>query len=82
MDLSFYIHYNGIIPEEDTTLFDIFIPYFSGALSFNTQDTDSNVFEQTMRYLKLDNRKNIIIPKNPSKYVIIRHINKLRTRNK
>ena len=58
MDLSFYIHYNGIISEENPTLFDVFIPYFSGALSFNTQDTDSNVFDQTMRYLKLDNRKN------------------------
>ena len=58
MDLSFYIHYNGIISEQNPTLFDVFIPYFSGALSFNTQDTDSNVFDQTMRYLKLDNRKN------------------------
>ena len=58
--LSFYIHYNGIIPEENPTLFEMFIPYFSGALSFNTQDTDtdSNVFNQTIRYLKLDNRKN------------------------
>jgi hypothetical protein len=57
-ELSFYIHYNGIISEENPTLFDVFIPYFSGALSFNTQDTDSNVFDQTIRYLKLDNRKN------------------------
>ena len=58
MDLSFYIHYNGIIPEENHTLFELLIPYFSAALSFNTQDTDSEVFDQTIRYLKLDNRKN------------------------
>ena len=58
MDLSFYIHYNGIIHEENPTLFELFIPYFSGALSFNTQDTDNEVFDQTIRYLKLDNRKN------------------------
>lgn len=56
--LSFYIHYNGIIPEENPTLFEMLIPYFVGALSFNTQDTDSEVFNQTLRYLKLDNRKN------------------------
>lgn len=58
MDLSFYIHYNGIISEENPTLFELFISYFSGALSFNTQDTDNDVFDQTIRYLKLDNRKN------------------------
>lgn len=57
-DVSFYIHYNGIIPEENPTLFELFITYFSGALLFNTQDTDSFVFDQTLRYLKLDNRKN------------------------
>jgi hypothetical protein len=56
--LSFYIHYNRIIPEENTTLLDLFVIYFSGALSFKTQDTDSEVFNQTLRYLKLDNRKN------------------------
>jgi hypothetical protein len=58
METSFYIHYNRIIPEENPTLFDMFITYFSAALSFNTQDTDSDVFTQTIRYLKLDNRKN------------------------
>lgn len=56
--LSFYIHYNGDISEENPTLFEMFVTYFSGGLSFNTQDTDLEVFTQTLKYLKLDNRKN------------------------
>jgi len=58
MDLSFYIHYNRIIPEDNPTLFDMFVTYFSGALSFKTQYTNSEVFNETLRYLKLDNKKN------------------------
>lgn len=56
--LSFYIHYNGVIPEENHTLFEMFISHFSDALDFKTQDTDSDVFDQTLRYLKYSKRQN------------------------
>jgi len=56
-DSSFYIHYNGVINEENPTLFDLFIIYFYGALSFKSQETDSEVFTQTIRYLRADEKK-------------------------
>lgn len=52
MDTFFYIHYNGIIPQENHTLFEMFILYFSDVLSFKTQDTDSGVFDKTLDYLR------------------------------
>jgi hypothetical protein len=57
MDLSFYIHYNGVINEENPTFFELFITYFSGALLFKTQETDSEVFTQTIKYLRADEKK-------------------------
>jgi hypothetical protein len=57
MAVSFYIHYNGIISEKNNTLFEMFISYFSGALSFKTQDTDNKIFDQTLVYLR-NNRIN------------------------
>ena len=57
MDLSFYIHYNGLISEENPTFFELFITYFSGALLFKTQETDSEVFTQTIKYLRADEKK-------------------------
>jgi hypothetical protein len=52
MGVSFYIHYNGNIPTENHTLFELFILYFSDALLFKTQETDPEVFNQTLDYLK------------------------------
>lgn len=57
MSSSFYIHYNGDIPNENPTLFDLFVTYFPGALSFKTQETDSEVFTQTIRYLRESGKK-------------------------
>ena len=56
--LSFYIHYNGVIPEEDPSLFEMFILHFDSVLNFKTQDTDSDVFDQTLSYLKSSKRQN------------------------
>lgn len=71
-DLSFYIHYNGFISEENPTLFELFISYFSDALSFKTQDTNGDVFRQTINYLRADEKKDedenfcsSLIKKNP-----------------
>jgi len=58
MDTFFYIHYNGFFSEDNHTLFEMLISYFSGALLFKTQDTDSEVFDKTLRYLKLSKRAN------------------------
>ena len=52
MDTFFYIHYNGIIPRENHTLFEMFILYFSDVLSFQTQHIYSEVFPQTLDYLR------------------------------
>ena len=57
MDLSFYIHYNGVI-SEDPTLFEMFVSHFDSALNFKTQNTDSDVFNQTLKYLKYSKRQN------------------------
>ncbi len=58
MDLSFYIHYNGVISEENPTLFEMFISHFDSILNFKTEDTDSDVFNQTLIYLKSSKRQN------------------------
>jgi len=59
MDPSFYIHYNGTVSEDEPSLYDLFITYFSGALSFKTQHDDiDDIFKKTIRYLRADEKKN------------------------
>lgn len=55
--LSFYIHYNGTIPEKDHTLFEMFISHFSNdKLNFKTEDTSRKVFRLTLKYLNKHNK--------------------------
>jgi hypothetical protein len=58
MELSFYIHYNGVI-SEDPTLFEMFVSHFDSVLNFKTQHTDTEeVFGKTLSYLKSSKRQN------------------------
>lgn len=56
MNLSFYIHYNGVIPEEEPSLFEMFISHFDSVLNFKTEDTSRNVFRRTLKYLNKHNK--------------------------